>query len=306
MNTHSSNQVNAIRTTTQFCTDNASATSAITAFAGVLTTAKNKLVLIDNYDILATGTTKGVTLDTKAIRTTMESIAFKCSSAVIAFASQAPVNNTLISSVNFSKSKLRRTKKEDIAAICETIRSAANTNIAGASAFGISATDVTDLASSITLYSTASPNPRQAIINKSNAKKQIKILIKEVNQNVFKNQMDRMVVTLETTNSEFVSKYFLAREIIDLGTTHTKVKGTVKKADGTPIPFPTLKVIKTGTIVVDYLITGNVNGILPNTYVKPGDYDLLVECPTYISQTETNIHFAPGKTIKRNFILIPV
>jgi hypothetical protein len=305
MDTHSSNQVNAIRTTTQYCNDNTSATSGITAFAGVLTTAKNKLILIDNYDLVATATTTGVTLDTKSVRAVMESIAFKCSNAVIAFASQVPVNNTLIALVKYTKTQLSDAKKEDIAAICEKIRKAANDN-AGSLNFGITASDITDLASAIALYNIASANPRQAKINKNDAIKQIKILIKSVNQDIFKNQMDRMVNTLEATNPEFVRKYYKAREIIDLGKTHTKVKGNVKKGDGTSIPFPTLKLMKTGTTVVDYLIKGNVNGILPNTYIKPDDYDMLVEARGFISQTEIAIHFAPGKTITRKYVLLPI
>ena len=65
METRSANQVNEIRATFQFCTTNATSTSSILAFAGVLATVGNKLILIDNYDIIAEATTKGITLDTK-------------------------------------------------------------------------------------------------------------------------------------------------------------------------------------------------------------------------------------------------
>ena len=306
MNTHASNQVNAIRTTTKFCTDFPTPTSGITAFPGVLTTAINKLVLITNYDILVTGTTKGVTLDTKSIRSTMESIAFKCSSAVIAFASQTPVNNTLIALVKYSKTQLKESRKEDIGSICEKIRAAANDNIIGVSAYGISASDVTDLGSAISLYSPASSNPRQTQIDINNAKKQIKILIKQVNQDIFKNQMDRMVLTLETSNPEFVGKYFKAREIIDLGKSHTKIKGTTKLADGTPVPQTLIELMKTGTTQVLYTITSDNLGVIPNTYVLPGDYDFLAAHRGFQTIAETNIHFSPGETLKRNFVLIPV
>jgi hypothetical protein len=307
MENSAQNQVTAIRTTITFCNLPASvtATTGITAFAPTLTTAKNKLVLIDNYNIIAEGSTKGVTLDTTAIRATVESITFKCSSAVIAFASQVPVNNSLIAAVNFSQSKLKKASKASLIAIAQATKTAAGSNAAILN-FGIIASDITDLASAITLFTTDSSDPRQAIINKNDAKLQIKILIKSVNQNVFKMQMDRMINTLLIGNSEFVGKYFKAREIINLGLTHTKVKGIVTKADGTAIPFPTLKLMKTGTTVVDYLIEGDVNGILPNTYVKPDDYDMLAEARGFISQTEIRIHFAVGKTITRKYKLLPI
>ncbi len=301
------NQVTAIRTTITFCNLAASTaiTTTITAFAPAVLTAKNKLVLIDNYNIIAEGSTKGVTLDTTALRATVESITFKCSSAVIAFASLAPINNVLIAAVNFSQSKLKKASKATLIAIAQATKTAAGSNAAILN-FGILAADITDLASAIALFTTDSSDPRQATINKNDAKLQIKTLIKAVNQNIFKMQMDRMINTLLITNSEFVGKYFKAREIINLGLTHTKVKGNVEKADGTAIPFPTLKLMKTGTIVIDYLIEGDVNGIIPNTYVKPNDYDMLVEARGFIPQSEIKIHFAVGKTVKRKYKLLPI
>ena len=308
MDTRSSNQTNAIRLVCAYLSiaSNVSITNAITAFAAVLTTVKNKLILIDTYDLLATATTSGVTLDVRSIRSVMESIAFKCSRAVIAYASQAPVNNTLIAKVKYSKSKLKATKKEDIGVVCEAIRKAANDNITNVQNYGISATDVSDLAAAISLYYTATANPRQMIIDKNSAKASIKNLIREVNQNLFKNQIDSMVLTLQASNSEFVSKYFLAREIIDLGKSHTKIKATAKDMDGNALPGTILKIMKTETTEVVYSVKANNQGVMPNTYVLPGDYDFLVERTGFNSITETNIHFSPGETVKRDFILLPV
>ncbi|MEI8201432.1 MAG: hypothetical protein WCH34_00355 [Bacteroidota bacterium] len=304
METRSANQVNEIRATFQFCTSNATSTSSILAFAGVLATVGNKLILIDSYDIIAEATTKGITLDTKEVRSVMEFFAYKCLNAVIAFASPAPANKTLIALVKYSKTQLREAKKEDIAAICETIRKAAHDN-SGCLSNGITVSDITDLASAISLYNTASSNPRQAIIEKSYAKEQIKVLTKEIQQDLFKNQMDTMVNTLIGSNDAFVEKYYKVRKIVNLGISHTKFKGTVTKTDKTPIPVAILKIMATGKQEIDYTIEADVNGVFPNTYIKPTDYDMQIECPGYITQNEIKIHFTAGKALKRSYILIP-
>src|SRR6478609_3328759 len=94
------NSVNMIRTTLSYCGNNTSATSGITAFAGVKGTADNKLVLIDQLNQIASSTSVGVTLDTKVIQAAMISIARKCGNAVGAYAASVN-NNTLRIKVSF-------------------------------------------------------------------------------------------------------------------------------------------------------------------------------------------------------------
>ncbi|MBI4946512.1 MAG: hypothetical protein HY840_08940 [Bacteroidetes bacterium] len=216
MDNQSTNHANMIRTTNKYCADNTSATSGMAAFAPALAQSQAKLLLIDQLDQIAITTTKGVTLDTKALRKSMTSIALKCSNAVHAYAT-ATNNNTLKAQVNYAQSTLDRLKKEEIDDVCQTIRDVTNTNIAAVQTYGVAAADVTTLQTTINLYRTGSQNPRQALINKSDAIKQIKELIKDITQTTFKELMDKMVLTLKASNPNFVNKYFLAREIIDLG-----------------------------------------------------------------------------------------
>lgn len=304
MNNRSSNQVSTIRTTITLCqsTEGITATSGITAFSGVLTTASNKLILIDNYDIIASGTTKGVTLDTIALRQTVESIAFKCSNAVIAFASQSPKNNTLIALVKFSQSELKLATKKAIVTIATAIHKAANTN-PGALSYGITATDITDLSSAITLYSTDSTDPRQALINKNNAKTQILSLIKEVLQDVFKSQMDTMINTLIVSNPKFVDKYHLAREIIDLGKTHTKMTGTTKDEDGAILKNVKITLTQIVNPSIYYKFFSDDLGKFSQTLIKPEEYDISVDLALYNPITETKIKFIAGKNVKRKYVL---
>mgnify|MGYP001618518878 CR=1 FL=1 len=219
------NRANMIRTTNQFCADNASATAAITAFAPTLAQSQAKLLLVDQLDQIVMQTSKGVTLDTTVLRKSMTLIALKCGDATTAYATSIG-NNTLKAQVNYTENKLNRLAKEEVDDVCQTIREATDANMANAQNHGTSATDSSDLQTTINLYRIAVQNPRQAIINKSDAVKQIKKIIQEEINLILKGQMDKMVLTLKTSNPNFVNKYFLAREIIDLGKTTGKLRGT--------------------------------------------------------------------------------
>ena len=150
MRNRESNLVNMIRATLLYCNNNVAATAIILAFAGVKTSADNKLVLIDSLNQVVEGTTTGVTLDTKALKETMIQIAYKCANAVSAYATSVN-NNTLKAKVNYTLSELRAKKKEDIDDICQTIHDEANNNLAVAGPFGYLATDVADLNTAIGL-----------------------------------------------------------------------------------------------------------------------------------------------------------
>src|SRR3990172_6993344 len=174
MDTIDTNHVNMIQTTVDFCNSNTSATAGIPAFAPVVTTVENKLVLIAGLDAIAMATTKGVTLDTKNLKRVMIDIALKVAKGAFAYASSIN-NQTLKSSVDYSFSDLNELKKED-------------------------------------------------------AKAQIKRLIREITLILFKEQMDAMCYTLKTSNVNFFNKYFLAREVIDLGKGTTRLKFKITKA----------------------------------------------------------------------------
>src|SRR5690606_36052696 len=214
MQTRISNRVNMLRTTLNYLTDNAAATAAIAAFAGIKTTADNKLTLIDQLTQIADGTTGGVTLDTNIIRATMSNIALKCGNGLSAYAASIN-NNTLHAKVTYTLPQLNRMKKEEVDDVCQTIHDEADTHIADAGSFGYDAADITDLQTSIDLYRTASQSPRQAIISRSEAKKNITLLVREVIDDSFVKQLDKMVNTLKLSNIEFVNTYFRSREIID-------------------------------------------------------------------------------------------
>jgi hypothetical protein len=292
-----------IRTTIQLCTDNVGATSAIVAFPPALAQAEAKLLLIDQFDQIAMSTSKGVTLDTNALRISMSSIGIKCASAVMAYAGFVK-NNTLMAQVNYTENKLDKLAKDVVDDVCQTIREVADLNMLNAQNFGINASDTSDLQSTIDLYRMSMQSPRQAIINKSDAIRNIKQLIREIIDDLFKLQMDKMVNTLKKSNPSFVSKYYQARIIIQLGSTSTKIRGSVNSSvNKNPIYGASVILRPTGQSTIAYQTKSDKDGLFHISEIKPGNFDIEVSFPGCGTIKETDVRFGPGKEIKRRYIL---
>lgn len=302
MKNENSNRVNMINANITFCDGNTTVTMSIPAFATVLAAIKAKMLLINSYNQIGDGTTKGVTLDTNALRKAMTTLAVKCANATLAFANSTN-NNTLAALVNFSESTLIKMKKEDVDDTCQAIHDATNANVAGASNFGITPIDVTDLFAAIGLYRVASQNPRQAIISKSQAKLQVDLMVREVIDELLVKQLDKMANTLKPTQFEFWSGYKQSREIIDLGSTTAKVRGTVLDENDVPLKDVLFKILKTGTIEEVASVVTDIKGKFNAAKLPAGFYDFVFEKVGYKTVTETNVKISAGKELKRKIVM---
>jgi len=208
--------------------------------------------------------------------------------------------------VKYTMSDFIHMKKEEIDVICQTIHDEANNLIAVATDFGYVGTDVTDLQTAINLYRVASGSPRQAIISKTLAIEQINSITRDVIDNNFVLGMDKMANTLLTTNPVFVSGYKHSREIINIGSTTAKVRGTIKNEEDIPLVGVRFYITITGVsqkVAETFSVTGGKFSI---TQILPNDYDLYWEFPNYLTKSETNVHIAAGKEIRRNITLLRV
>lgn len=303
MKNENSNRVNMINANITFCDANSTATSGIPAFAIALAAVKAKMLLINSYNQIGKGTTKGVTLDTKGLRKNMTDLALKCANATLAFANSTS-NNTLAALVNFSETKLNALKKEDVDDVCQGIHDATNANSAGALNFGIVATDITDLQSSIDLYRVASQNPRQAIISKSQAKKQVENMVREVIDDLLLAQMDKMVNTLKPSNKTFWDGYRQSREILDLGTTTAKVRGTVLDEEDVPLKSVIFSILDSGTEDVVVSVKTDNKGKFNASKLKAGLFDFKWELDGYKPVIETEVKISNGKELKRKVVMV--
>lgn len=302
MKKHESNRVNMIRATVQFCTDNVAATAGIPAFAPAIALAKSKLGLIDQLNQTSMSKTEGVTLDTNKIRRAMSILSLKCSSSLSAFAHSSD-NDALLQKIKFTLSELNNFKKEEVDDVCQFIHDEADANLSSITAFGLQATDVTDLQNAIDLYRNAIQNPRQAIISRSQANNRITELIREIIHDVFIRQIDPMVNTLVKSNPDFEESYFQARYILNLGKNHTKLTGKVTDLFGNPIPGVKVSVRETSSGLVDFETQTKSDGTFSITGISPGDEDLVFESPGFEPVKEQQVHFSPGVVVRKEIML---
>ena len=303
MNNVNNNQARMISTSVSYCVERASATSGIPQFAIVIGDVTAKMVLIDALNPIASGTSKGVTTDVNLIKMTMVKMAFKCASGTLAYANSIK-NNTLKALVNYTEPKLNKLTKEVVDDICENIMGATNNHIAQVANFGVVATDVSDLGVAIGLYRASDDNSRNAIITRSQAKKQVTKLIREVIDDLLVGQLDKMTNTLKETNNNFYEGYYQARIIIDLGTSSTKVRGTVKDGGDVPLIGVLFRLLVTGTETeVKRVLTG-VKGVYTAAKLPTGFFDLEWSFAGYNTVKEFNVKLTAGKDLRRNIVMV--
>jgi hypothetical protein len=305
MDNKSANRVNMIRATKTLCENNTAATAGIAAFAGELLKVKNNLVLINSLDLIIIGTSKGVTLDTNQLRKTMTDFGLVCANATYAYASSVN-NNTLKALVDFPEYKLNGQKKDEVDDTCEGIYNAINANQLAVTPFGATAADATSLQTAIGLYRTAMQNPRQAIITKSNAVLQLEQTIRNTIDNLLKDKMDRMVNTLKVSNFNFWDLYYKAREIIDIGSTTGKLRGTIIDNNGNPITGAVVSVHITGQPAEAYKGITDADGNFNIPGILPNDYDFFITATGFQPQSEINVHISAGEEVNRDYVMLPV
>jgi hypothetical protein len=299
------NKTDMIRNTWTFTKGNPGPMSFATAFALMVTDVGNNIVLIDALDIVMSGSSKGITLDTKALKLSMCTFAGKLCNNVGAYAGSIN-NNTLLARVDFTEDKLMKQVKDLVDDTCEEIKNAAQDSLVAAGAgFGFTAGDITALDTSIGLYRLAINKPRQKIISKKTAKAQIKAIQKHVVEDIFEAQMDKLVRNLEGgPDDDFFQNYFGSREIVDAGKTTGKITGIMQTIGGLPIPGGKLTVYVKDTLTVVGTSTTTAEGRFSVTKLF-GDYDCTWEKPGYSKAEEKGVNVGAGKKVQRIITMLP-
>lgn len=300
------NKTNMIRTTHAYDTLPASvtATSGIPSYATVLALVAAKLLLIDQLNLIANGTSKGVTLDTKALKKAICFLGGKIGQALAAYAASVN-NNTLLIAADFTEAKLMDIKKDTVDDKCEEIHTLGTANLLAAGSFGYSAADLLALNTGIGVYRMGMDDPRQAIISKTQAINQIKALQKETIDNLFKKQLDKMAYTLRGAPQEFFyNGHTQARVIVDLGNVTGKITGKVQNNLGQALKDVKVTVTKTSNGEVVKVVMTNDEGKFSVTKLF-GEYNITYEKTGLQTATETNVNVGAGKKVQRVVTLLP-
>ncbi len=268
------NRLNSTKQVQTTVNNDPGATSAITGFAAVKSELDNKITIVESSIEISESPSSGVTMDTEDLREQTFLATFICANGLVSFASDAPVNNTLRTEAKITRSGMSKLSKEEFALKCETVVNLAVAHAAGILPKGVSATDISDAQSLVSLYKTANNFPQAKIQDKKAAGELAIITLDEIMLNLFPNKMDPMINTLIKSNNEFYKLYYNARKILNEGQGTTRITYTLMQAANLvnaatasienkmvlarprPVPYPIQISTPEGNIIHDKLGTG--------------------------------------------------
>ncbi len=146
--------------------------------------------------------------------------AFELSSLMTAFAAQTN-DPVLQAKVDFPISKLRNMRDNKLGSFCRSLLKLASERETVLQQYGISATQISDLSTSIEAYEQQLPNHRISVSERKAANEKMKTLVSEAMQ-VTSDQLDRLMIKFKTTDPDFYTAYLNARKIVDYGIRHEK------------------------------------------------------------------------------------
>lgn len=216
MNKRDESKVSMYKAVEAHCNANQTIIATSVAFLASFNAFVAKLASLFTSESSAQKQTKGVALDKDALKAILIQAAYDIASVVFAYASKSK-NETLKQSVNFSITDLDRLKDEFIVPVCTNIKKAANDNLVALADYGVTAAKLTALQTNMDNYASATPKPRLAKTQKTTDNKNVKAVMKEIDD-ILKNEMDKTVVVFRAANPNFVTKYTEVRKIVDPGT----------------------------------------------------------------------------------------
>jgi len=157
--------------------------------------------------------TKGVTEDKQQNRQTLEDQTYTIASIIVFYASGIN-NRTLLQKVNFTRSELTRARDNELPGMSEQVHQAAVANAAAILPFGVTATMITDLNSSLQTYVDSISKPRAAKSDTSAATDQLPQQFADTTK-LLEERIDKGMELYRVSNSAFYAAYFNARIIVN-------------------------------------------------------------------------------------------
>ncbi len=260
---------------------------AVPGFATVVSTLFSKISLIQTTENRQQRTTEGVSNDKKQKKGQVIEKALIVAGGIMSFANDTD-NNTLFELVNFSQSELERLNDTLLLDRATLILNAGNDHAADILPLGVTAAILGELQTLITEYEIAVVGPRDLILDKKTATEQLVVLFADTDD-LLKNNLDRLMLQFKTSNDDFFRKYFNGREVLDLGTQHTRLGGTITDNQGNPIGGAIISVEGT-----DLEEETDIEGTFLFKPFIPGDFVVTIEKEGFIDRT-FDVHVAPGQ-----------
>jgi len=303
MTDNQSNTLDSFNAIIELTDNNPAIAATVPAFVTIISALRAKRNSIQIIIGPQTTNITGVAQDKNTLRIALCEITFSIISPARAYALSIG-NNTLAQSLRKTLSQLKQINDDSIAPICQNYYNTLNPLIVPLAPFGISPTVMTAFQQAINDYSLTPADPILAKQNISVLTSNLKTLFSEARK-IVREQIKTIAISFKPNNPDFYKQLLKATQIIDLGSTTTKIRGTVTDEEKNPLAGVLIALRLTGvaTRVPAYQTITNAEGKFSITKIKPGNYDIEVSLPGYTTLTETNIRFAPGKELKRKYIL---
>ncbi len=269
-------------------TDNNAVWAALAGIASVVTLFFSKITLIQNTENRQQKSSKGATSTKKEKRLALIELLLVVIGGIKSYAKDVN-DEELYSNVNFTESDLEHLGDSLLIDRANLILGIANTNAANILSKGITAVMLGDLLTLITQYGTAVSGPRNVISDKKSATEQLITQFSDTDE-LLNDNLDNLIVQFKTTNNDFFLNYFNNRIIIDLGTQHTRLGGTVTDSEGNPLEGVLVRADETDLEEV----TDAAGEYLFKPFI-PGDFTVTVEKDGFVTKTIANVHVSPGQ-----------
>lgn len=241
----------------------------------------------------------GLALDKTLIKTNLTMMAADIAGLIYSYAVE--VNDVmLMSEVNYSFSKLRKTKDDQLPIRLKNIHDRGVAHLTALEEFGINAALLTTFHDLIETYKEKVPNPRRGISTKKGIKANMVQLFKEADV-ILKLQLDKRVVALKAQHPDFVTEYKSNRILIDAAKTTTQFKGSVtRKSDGARIANASIKLDNTL-----YETQTDENGLFVIKEIPFGNYTATATSEGLLAIEATPVQIKRGRINKIKFNMFP-
>ena len=262
--------------------------AALAGIASVVTLFFSKITLIQNTENRQQKSSKGATTTKKEKRLALIELLLVVIGGIKSYAKDVN-DEELYSNVNFTESDLEHLGDSLLIDRANLILGIANTNAANILSKGITAVMLGDLLTLITQYETAVSGPRNVISDKKSATEQLITQFSDTDE-LLNDNLDNLILQFKTTNNDFFLNYFNNRIIIDLGTQHTRLGGTVTDSEGNPLEGVLVRADE-----ADLEEVTDAGGEYLFKPFIPGDFTVTVEKDGFVTKTIANVHVSPDQ-----------
>lgn len=292
MNDIQENKFNMFLTTNGVLNEFEPTWTAIPAFSDIKSKVTNIITDISTYHQIQIADTTGITVDKNIIQQNLIEATLKVIHGLVAHAIVSG-DNELLNRVNYNKTDLIHSRDTVLADKAQIIHDNAAPLVTELATYLVTPTDIETLSNLIKDYTDALPEKRIAVTQTKYSTDYLREKFLEMDD-LLRNKLDKLILIFQDINPEFVSRYFTARIIIDLGVRHTTdktiISGIVEDlATQQPIQGANVWVLEKG---LNY--TTGADGRFSLDVLEGGTYTIKAEKSGYQTYTHDPVTIKKG------------